>query len=137
MYISIINAYLLTLEAKIFENPKLYSNVEEPNHLFLAGSQNPCYENAFGCSDLCHVKENGQAHCTCSDDKHVKLPDGKTCVSKDARCSKTDFVCHDKQKCIPKSALCDNVTNCLDGSDEFPTVCSKFIYIFLCKGFSK
>ncbi|VDI33223.1 low-density lipoprotein receptor-related protein 1 (alpha-2-macroglobulin receptor) [Mytilus galloprovincialis] len=88
-------------------------------------SQNPCYENAFGCSDLCHVKENGQAHCTCSDDKHVKLPDGKTCVSKDARCSKTDFVCHDKQKCIPKSALCDNVTNCLDGSDEFPTVCRK------------
>jgi len=42
-----------------------------------------------------------------------------------SNCLSTDFVCHDRRLCIPQRYVCDNYTNCVDGSDESPSVCSK------------
>lgn len=33
-------------------------------------------------------------------------------------CPKSQFLCHDKTKCIDKTLLCNNVEDCRDGSDE-------------------
>jgi len=33
-------------------------------------------------------------------------------------CPKSQFLCHDKSKCIDKKLLCDNVKDCNDSSDE-------------------
>nr|XP_053654285.1 very low-density lipoprotein receptor-like isoform X3 [Cherax quadricarinatus] len=38
-------------------------------------------------------------------------------------CSITSFKCKDVENCIPKSWQCDGTADCMDGSDEDPTLC--------------
>ena len=97
---------------------------------------NPCYMNAFGCEDRCNVTNEGNAQCTCM--TGALLPDGKSCGPANSNCSSTDFVCHDRKLCIPQRHVCDNYTSCIDGSDEFPSVCKKVkcgLGLFTCHNF--
>lgn len=45
------------------------------------------------------------------------------------KCSDTEFKCMNG-KCIPGTWHCDGDNDCRDGSDEDPTICSKYILFF-------
>ncbi|XP_055870134.1 low-density lipoprotein receptor-related protein 1-like isoform X4 [Biomphalaria glabrata] len=86
---------------------------------------NPCYENSFGCSDICIVNERGDATCQCGERKKL-LPDGKRCVSESVQnCANDDFVCEDGSSCIQYERTCNAISDCYDASDESQEFCSK------------
>lgn len=47
-------------------------------------------------------------------------------------CSDTEFACHNG-RCIPNRWQCDNENDCLDNSDENPSVCCKYFAEYLYK----
>ncbi|CAL1537092.1 unnamed protein product [Lymnaea stagnalis] len=85
---------------------------------------NPCFENAFGCAEICVVSVKGDAMCQCGPGKKL-LSDGKRCVSKDLEnCDGEDFICEDNKLCIPFNKTCNDIPDCLDASDESNHYCS-------------
>ncbi|GFO20808.1 LOW QUALITY PROTEIN: low-density lipoprotein receptor-related protein 1 [Plakobranchus ocellatus] len=84
---------------------------------------NPCYNNMFGCAEICLVGKDGQAYCQCGIKKKL-LQDGKRCVFSHVQCRNEDFVCEDSRLCIPFNQTCDGVQDCLDSSDESIQYCT-------------
>ncbi|XP_026107547.1 low-density lipoprotein receptor-related protein 2-like isoform X3 [Carassius auratus] len=75
---------------------------------------NVCSENNGGCSHLCLAYPGGRS-CRCAQDY---LSVNKTkCVS-NLKCPMGSKACRDGLKCIALAKFCDQIPDCLDGSDE-------------------
>ncbi|XP_001985922.2 low-density lipoprotein receptor-related protein 1 isoform X2 [Drosophila grimshawi] len=73
------------------------------------------------CEDVCILSKNGLASCHCT--QGVLAPDGRRCIAPvNTSCGKSQYNCHSGE-CIPLELTCDNVTHCLDGSDELRNYC--------------
>lgn len=73
------------------------------------------------CEDVCILNKNGLASCHCT--QGVLAPDGRRCIAPvNTSCGKSQYNCHSGE-CIPLELTCDNVTHCLDGSDELRNYC--------------
>ncbi|XP_076445601.1 prolow-density lipoprotein receptor-related protein 1-like [Babylonia areolata] len=85
----------------------------------------PCFKNAFGCDQFCTVNAKGVPQCDCNEGFRL-LGDGKRCIHKSvtSTCKDDDFVCGDRNMCIPFSRTCDGVANCTDASDENHSYCT-------------
>lgn len=83
--------------------------------------QNPCYQNRFGCHDMCKVDIHGTPYCSCRDGFSL-MPDMKTCT-KNGTCGLNKFVCLSSHACIPYEKTCDNIADCIDASDEDKGFC--------------
>ncbi|KAK3082885.1 hypothetical protein FSP39_007983 [Pinctada imbricata] len=85
---------------------------------------NPCLNNILQCEGKCQVTPRHVPYCKCEPPK-VLAEDGVRCIRQELHCGVNDFVCHDGSKCFPRIQVCNGVTDCLDGSDEFRAVCNK------------
>ncbi|XP_023030772.1 low-density lipoprotein receptor-related protein 1 [Drosophila willistoni] len=73
------------------------------------------------CEDVCILSKSGLATCHCT--QGVLAADGRRCIAPvHTTCGKSQFNCHSGE-CIPLELTCDNVTHCLDGSDEARSYC--------------
>ncbi|XP_034653858.1 prolow-density lipoprotein receptor-related protein 1 isoform X1 [Drosophila subobscura] len=73
------------------------------------------------CEDVCILNKSGLASCHCT--QGVLAPDGRRCIAPaNTNCGKSQFTCRSGE-CIPMELTCDNVTHCLDGSDELRSYC--------------
>jgi low-density lipoprotein receptor-related protein 1 (alpha-2-macroglobulin receptor) len=85
-------------------------------------SANPCQVLNGGCEDVCGVDGAGKIKCECT--QGVLSQDGKKCLPKtSSNCNPGEFECS-SGGCIPYHLTCDDVSHCLDGSDEFVNFCS-------------
>ncbi|XP_051971586.1 low-density lipoprotein receptor-related protein 8 [Xyrauchen texanus] len=76
---------------------------------------NVCSENNGGCSHLCLPNPGGRS-CRCAQD-YLSV-NGTKCVSNLNCPEKGSKACRDGLKCIPAAKFCDQIPDCLDGSDE-------------------
>lgn len=73
------------------------------------------------CEDVCILNKEGKATCHCT--QGILANDQRRCIRPvNTNCGKSQFNCHSGE-CIPLELTCDNVTHCLDGSDENPIFC--------------
>ncbi|XP_002138212.3 prolow-density lipoprotein receptor-related protein 1 isoform X1 [Drosophila pseudoobscura] len=73
------------------------------------------------CEDVCILNKSGLASCHCT--QGVLAADGRRCIAPvNTNCGKSQFTCRSGE-CIPMELTCDNVTHCLDGSDELRSYC--------------
>ncbi|XP_059139258.1 prolow-density lipoprotein receptor-related protein 1-like [Physella acuta] len=91
---------------------------------------NPCFENAFGCAEKCLVDDKGNPYCKCGPEQRLHT-DGKRCLSTIPsiqellkNCEADDFICEDRQQCIPFNRTCNDIPDCLDASDESVSYCT-------------
>ncbi|XP_052831949.1 low-density lipoprotein receptor-related protein 1B isoform X1 [Octopus bimaculoides] len=77
-------------------------------------TQNPCYQNKFGCHDTCNVDPHGHPYCTCQDG-FTLMPDGKSCSF---HCSEGMFACTSSNRCLMSENRCNGKTECPGGEDE-------------------
>ncbi|XP_067627209.1 prolow-density lipoprotein receptor-related protein 1 isoform X1 [Eurosta solidaginis] len=82
---------------------------------------NQCKILNGGCEDVCMLNKNGTAICQCT--RGTLAADGRRCLLRpNANCDKDQFSCVSGE-CIPLELTCDNITHCLDGSDEQRSYC--------------
>ncbi|XP_077866695.1 uncharacterized protein LOC144355152, partial [Saccoglossus kowalevskii] len=74
----------------------------------------------------CDIKCQHDAECP-SNQKCCDTDCGMTCIEPKQVCYPGDFVCDDGVVCVPENQTCDGLPDCLDGSDESPTRCSKYV----------
>ncbi|XP_050441147.1 vitellogenin receptor [Adelges cooleyi] len=77
-----------------------------------------CSVDEFRCSTgeciLSRFRCDGIVSCPHGDDEDVVMCQHFT----PNMCPKTQFLCHDRSKCLDKKLLCNKVKDCADGSDE-------------------
>lgn len=70
----------------------------------------------------CYTGECISSHFRCDSKKDCPRGDDEDAVKclhyTSNSCPKSQFLCHDKTKCLDKKHMCDNVKDCSDGSDE-------------------
>lgn len=84
-------------------------------------SANLCQILNGGCEDVCLIDLSNKIKCQCT--QGVLAGDGRKCVPKGKKCEPNEFECATGD-CIPLHLACDNVSHCIDGSDESIRYCS-------------
>jgi len=87
--------------------------------------------NSLNCTSLgecksdeyrCYTGECISSHSRCDFKKDCPRGDDEDAVKclhyTPNSCPQSQFLCHDKTKCLDKKHMCDNVKDCSDGSDE-------------------